>query len=205
MVILMHSKISRRGALSLIPAAVALSLVPAGAEALTVDEARGLIDKLLGEINGVINSGASEAAMIGKFESIFARYADVGYIAKSALGPAGRSASAGDIAAYVKAFQGYISRKYGKRFREFIGGEILVKDAKPVKSFFEVVSLAKLQGQAPFEVRWQVFEKGGKRLFFNLIIEGVNMLATERTEVGAMLDKAKGSIPGLTTALGSAG
>lgn len=205
MVTPLHSKMSRRATLTLIPAAIAFAALPMRAEALTVDEARGLIDKLVAEINGVINSGASESAMIGKFETIFARYADVDYIAKSALGPAGRSASGGDIAAYVGAFRGYMSRKYGKRFREFIGGQIIVTDAKAVKSFFEVVSVAKLKGQAPFEVRWQVLEKGGHRQFFNLIIEGVNMLAAERTEIGAMLDQAKGSIPGLTQALQSAG
>ena len=33
---------------------------------------------------------------------------------------------------------------------------------------------------------------------FNLVIEGVNMLTTERTEVGAMLDQAGGSVPKLT-------
>ncbi|MDH5530104.1 MAG: ABC transporter substrate-binding protein, partial [Paracoccaceae bacterium] len=45
----------------------------------------------------------------------------------------------------------------------------------------------------------------GKDLFFNIIIEGVNMLAAERTEIGAMLDKRKGDISRLTadlTALG---
>ena len=47
-------------------------------------------------------------------------------------------------------------------------------------------------------------DRGGKSLFFNLIIEGVNMLAAERTEIGAMLDQAGGSIPGLTKTLKSA-
>ena len=67
-----------------------------------------------------------------------------------------------------------------------------------------MISVAKLSGQAPFEVRWHVFDKGGKQRFFNLIIEGVNMLASERTEIGAMLDKAGGSIPKLTEALKTA-
>src|SRR5690606_27833469 len=133
-------------------------------------------------------SGKSEAAMIKDFERIFARYADVRYIAQSALGPAGRSAAKSDVAAYTTAFQGYIARKYGKRFREFIGGEIEVTGAHPLKSFFEVVSIARLKGQSPFDVRWHVFDKSGKDLFFNIIIEGVNMLATKRTEIGAMLD-----------------
>jgi phospholipid transport system substrate-binding protein len=200
----MPSDLSRRSVLALVPGAVMLASVPGVAQAITVDQARGLIDKLVAEINSVINSGASEGGMYPKFESIFARYADVSYIAKSALGPAGRAASGSEISAYTRAFQGYISRKYGRRFREFIGGEIVVQDAKPLKSYFEVVSQAKLKGQAPFEVRWHVVDRGGKSLFFNLIIEGVNMLAAERTEIGAMLDKAKGSIGGLTQALNAA-
>lgn len=68
-----------------------------------------------------------------------------------------------------------------------------------------MTSIAKLKGQAPFEVDWHVFDKSGKNQFFNLIIEGVNMLAAERTEIGAMLDKAGGSIDRLTQQLAKAG
>ena len=172
--------------------------------ALTVDQARGLIDKAVGDVNSVINSGASEAAMFGKFEAIFANYADVPTIARSALGPAAKQASAAQMATFTKAYQGYISRKYGRRFREFIGGKIEVTDARPYKSYFEVISVASLQGEAPFEVRWWVGDKSGKNLFFNIIIEGVNMLASERTELGSILDQNGGDVDKLITALNSA-
>jgi phospholipid transport system substrate-binding protein len=198
-------RLSRRRALTIAAGSLALAATGLPAAALNVDEARTLVGRLVGDINAVIASGKSEAAMIKDFERIFARYADVRYIAQSALGPAGRSAAKSDVAAYTTAFQGYIARKYGKRFREFIGGEIEVTGAHPLKSFFEVVSIARLKGQSPFDVRWHVFDKSGKDLFFNIIIEGVNMLATERTEIGAMLDQAKGSIPALTAALKKAG
>ncbi|MGB3146423.1 MAG: ABC transporter substrate-binding protein, partial [Paracoccaceae bacterium] len=82
-------------------------------------------------------------------------------------------------------------------------GKIEVRDARPLTKFFEVVSTAKLSGQAPFEVRWHVFEIGGQRRFFNIIIEGVNMLAAERTEIGAMLDKSGGNIDKLIANLKS--
>ena len=106
--------------------------------------------------------------------------------------------------AFTKAFQVYISRKYGRRFREFIGGKIEVNDARPVKSYFEVISTAYLKGESPFEVRWHVSDKSGHDLFFNIIIEGVNMLASERTEIGAMLDKRKGNIDALIADLHNA-
>ncbi|MCB6179537.1 ABC transporter substrate-binding protein [Rhodobacter sp. Har01] len=176
-------------------AAAAFGALPAAA--LSVDEARALIDKVVADINGVINSGKSEAQMMPSFEKLFARYADVPTIARSALGVAARSASNAQMKAFTKAFQHYISHKYGRRFREFIGGKIEVKDARPLKSYYEVISTAYLKGEAPFEVRWHVGDKSGKNLFFNIIIEGVNMLASERTEIGAMLDKRKGNIDAL--------
>ena len=167
--------------------------------ALTVDQARALIDKAISEVNATINSGKSEVAMYGDFERIFAIYADVPAIARSALGTAARTASAAQMSGFTRTYQGYISRKYGRRFREFIGGVIEVTNAQPVKSYFEVVSVAKLAGEAPFDLRWHVSDKSGRQLFFNIIIEGVNMLTAERTEVGALLDARGGNLDQLIT------
>lgn len=171
--------------------------------ALTTDEARNLIDTVVGEINAVINSGEPESAMFKDFERIFATYADVPIIARTALGADGKRASSAQMAAFTKAFQGYISRKYGRRFREFIGGRIEVTDSQPMKSWFEVVSVAHLQGEAPFDLRWWVSDKSGRNLFFNIIIEGVNMRAAESTEVRAILDKNGGDIDAMIAELNS--
>jgi phospholipid transport system substrate-binding protein len=189
--------ITRRGfGIGLVGGAAALAL-PLPAAALTVDQARALVGKTIADVNATINSGKSASAMYGDFERIFGSYADVPTIARSALGPAARSASNAQLAAFTTAYRGYMARKYGARFREFIGGQIEVTGARAVKSYFEVISVAKLRGQAPFDVRWHVSDKSGKDLFFNIIIEGVNMLASERTEIGAMLDRRKGDLNGL--------
>lgn len=189
--------ITRRGfGIGLVGGAASLAL-PLPAAALTVDQARALVGKTISDVNTTINSGKSAGAMIGDFERIFARYADVPTIARSALGPAARGASNAQLSAFTSTFQGYMARKYGARFREFIGGEIEVTGARAIKSYFEVISVAKLRGQSPFDVRWHVSDRSGKDLFFNIIIEGVNMLASERTEIGAMLDRRNGDINGL--------
>ena len=200
----MNDTITRRGLVVAAGATALLGLLPRPAAALDTASARALIDMAIGDVNKVINSGKPEPAMYKDFEGIFARYADVPAIARSALGPAARGASAGQMSAFTKAYQGYIGRKYGRRFREFIGGKIEVTDAKPLKSYFEVISIARLQGEAPFDLRWHVSNKSGRDLFFNIIIEGVNMLASEREEVGAMLKQQKGDIDALIAALKSA-
>ena len=198
---------NRRGFLALAGGAGAAALVtrPGAALALDTGSASALIQKSLAEVYAVINSGQPPAQMYRQFEAIFARYADVDIIARSVLGPAARQVGAAEFAAYKQAFQGYIGRKYGKRFREFIGSKIEVTGARPLKSFVAVTSVAYLNGRAPMEVEWHVSDKAGRPLYFNIIIEGVNMLASERAEIGAMLARRKGDVAALTADLRQAG
>jgi phospholipid transport system substrate-binding protein len=193
----------RRAVVAGLVAGAALAVLPMPALALSAEQAKTLVDKTVADINAIISSGKGEGAMLRDFEKLFSRYADVPTIARSVLGPAARTASKSQLSAYTKVFQGYISRKYGRRFREFIGGRIEVADAKAVKSYYEVISTAYLKGESPFEVRWHVSDKAGKSLFFNIIIEGVNMLASERTEMGALLDQRGGDLDRLIADLAS--
>lgn len=160
-------------------------------------QAAALVSRVVADINAIINSGRSESAMLGQFEQLFRRYADVPNVARATLGPDARSASAAQLNAFSDAFAVYLSRKYGRRFREFIGGEILVTGAKPVKRWVEVDTVAKLPGQAPFSVVFRVSDRSGRNLFFDIVIEGISLVRTEQTEIGAILDKNRGSIDGM--------
>ena len=201
----MTSDPSRRGFLLSGLAFTALTALPLPAWALTDALAKSLVDKIVGDINKVIASGKSESAMINDFERIFIRYADVGIIARSTLGVDSRRASNSQMRAFTRAFQGYVARKYGKRFREFIGGRIEVNSVRKVKSWHEVISTAHLRGSAPFEVRFLVSDRSGKVLFFDMVIEGVSLRLSERTEIGAMLDARQGNIDALINDLKKAG
>jgi len=193
--------ITRRGLVLGLAGGALASVLPLPAVALNADEARRLIDGAVADVNRIIDSGKSESAMFSDFERLFVKYADVPTIARSALGVAARGASKAQLSAFTKAFQGYISRKYGRRFREFIGGRIEVTDARAIKSYYEVISVATLRGESPFDLRWHVSDKSGQSRFFNIIIEGVNMLASERTEIGALLDQRGGDIDALVADL----
>lgn len=205
MTIITQTSITRRK--MLLGSAATLAAVPFATPsfALNTDQASSHVEKVVVAINKVIASGKSESSMIREFEKIFVKYSDVNYLASYALGVEGRRASAGQKGAFTKAFQGYIARKYGKQFRAFIGGRLEVTKSKPVKNHIEVKSVAHLKGQAPFDVTFFVSDKTGRVLFYNMFIEGISLLLTERTEIGAMLDRRKGNIDALITDLKSAG
>ncbi|MDQ7080128.1 MAG: ABC transporter substrate-binding protein [Paracoccaceae bacterium] len=162
--------------------------------ALTRQQATGLIGQLVNDLNAIINSGKPEKAMYKDFENLLRKYADLNIIARSSLGAAWRQATPSQRKRYTEAFISYLAAKYGKRFREFIGGKIVVTDTRKVKSGYLVNSTAYLPGQAPFAVDWQVSDRSGKNKMFNLYIEGISLLATERTEIGSMLDRRHGNI-----------
>ena len=173
---------------------VAFSGVTTFGWAENAKEAEILVTNLVADINAVISSGNSEAAMVRQFEKIFQSYADVPTIARYALGNDARALSKSQMESFTKIYSVYVSHKYGRRFREFIGGKIVVQKSRPIKSFFEVETLAHLKGWEPFTVSFLVSNRSGKLLFFNMFIEGINMLLSERTEIGAMLDKRRGNI-----------
>ena len=169
--------------------------------AMTEAGARALVDKVVADINGVIASGKSDAAILNDFEGLFARYADVDIMAQYALGNDGRTASAAQKRAFTDAFKTYIARKYSKRFRDFIGGRVEVVSARPIRSGYEIKTTVYLRGQSPYEVAFHVSDRSGRDKFFNIYIEGVNLLLTERTEIGAMLDQRGGNLNGLISDL----
>jgi phospholipid transport system substrate-binding protein len=182
-----------------------VALAPVQALALSDAQATQLVDRVVAEINKVIATGGSLSAMVRQFEGIFSRYADVPIIARSALGADARRASSAQLRAYTSAFQGYIARKYGRRFEEFVGGEISVQGTRQVKSFHEVQATVKLRGQSPFQVNFLVSDKSGQPRFFDMIIEGISLRLSEKEEIGAMLDRRKGNIDQLVADLKSAG
>lgn len=186
---------------SMLLAAVALPFTAPVSMALTEQSARNLVDRAVAEINQVIAAGGSEASMIARFDAIFERYADESYIAAYAMGADARRATNAQRAAFSSAFGDHLTTKYGRRFREFIGGRVQVQNARRVKNWVEVGAVVQLSGSAPFSVTFFVSDRTGTDKFFNLTIEGVSMLLSEREEIGALLDRNRGDIDAMIAAL----
>ncbi|MEX0971320.1 MAG: ABC transporter substrate-binding protein [Paracoccaceae bacterium] len=182
--------------------AAALVALPKGALALSADQSASFVQTVINEVLGIINSGRSEAQVLPLFEALFGRHADIATIARSVLGPAYRAASASQQRAFIAAFQHYMSFKYGRQFNDYRGADIsIVRVREAGNAQFLVESQVRQPGKSPFALEWHVFDAGGRPKVFDLIIEGIRMISSEREEVRAMLEAERGDVGALTRRL----
>ncbi|HRO11798.1 phospholipid-binding protein MlaC [Amaricoccus sp.] len=176
------------------------------ASAASTAQAEALVGKLSGELTQIVNSGRGEGQVYAGFESLLARYADMPAVSASVLGPPWRGATQAQKQAFVAAFQHYLSRRYGKQFREYRNARIEITGARDGgKAGVLVTTRVVRPGQESIAVDWQISDRSGSTRVVNLIIEGVSMLASERAQVGAMLEAQRGSIDGLIAQLRATG
>lgn len=161
-----------------------------------------LIERLADELTRLFSAGRSRSDLVVAFDRMLAEYADMAGVAAVALGPAWRSASAEERAAFVPAFQAYLSRKYGGFFARYRDAEVRVGGTHDKGRAGVMVKTRFIRfGERPVPVEWQVASRGGRPRVVNIIIEGVSMLASEREEIALRLEKAGGSVAGLAADL----
>jgi phospholipid transport system substrate-binding protein len=195
-------RVTRRRAIRVLAGGAAVAALAGPAAATAVARAQSLVATISSELTTLVNSGRAEAQLYRDFERILARYADMPAVAASVLGPPWRTASNAQKQAFVAAFQSYLSRKYGRQFRDYRNARIEVIGSRDAGKAGVLVQTRVLRpGQEPIAVDWQISERGGSPKAVNLIIEGVSLLASERAEVGAMLEGQRGDLNALIAAL----
>ena len=198
--------VSRRNLLLCGTATVVAAALPAPSLALTIDQARGLVDSVVKEVTRIVNSSTSEGQAIASFERILDRYSELAVIARAVLGPPWRQASGAQQKAYVTAFRGYVARKYGRQFREFKGAQVQITGAADRGNKGVLVNTSvKMPGREAVNVTWQVSDRGGSPKVLDIIVEGIRMISTERTEVGSILSANRNNLDALIADLSKRG
>jgi phospholipid transport system substrate-binding protein len=185
------SGMSRRGVMLGLAAAGAVLAFGAPARAQATAQAQAFVTSLSNELTQLVNSGRSDTQILDTFATLLAKYADLTAIGSSILGPPWRSASASQKQQFISAFSHYLSRRYGKQFREFKNAKINVTGARDAGRVGVLVNSQVLRpGQETVAVDWQISAQSGSQRVVNLVIEGVSMLATERAEMAGKLEAA---------------
>lgn len=182
--------------------ALSLAVLATPGFAFTAADATSVVEAALVDVQSTIDTGKTGNALYRDFEKIFDEYADVPLVAAGSLGITWRSASNAQKRRYTNAFASYLAEKYGKRFAEFAGATYEVTKTEETKRGYAVFTDLALPSGSNFELEWQVRETGGEYRIFDITIEGISMLISERTEIGAMLDARGGDLDKLIADLG---
>jgi len=120
---------------------------------------------------------------------------DVPGIARFVLGRYWRSASEQEQQEYLKLFEDYVVFVYGTRLSSFNGETFKVRGSRTDDSGTIVsTDIISPKGEAPIKVDWRLITDHGSFRINDVIIEGISMLVTQRSEFASVIQRHGGHV-----------
>jgi phospholipid transport system substrate-binding protein len=147
-----------------------------------------------------ITQGEREAA----FRRLLVQHFDVPQIGKWALGRYWRVASPAEQAEYLDLFEQFIVSTYAQRFRDYTNEQLEVVEVKSVMDDdggLMVHSHIVRDQPKPIRVEWRLATPESGYKIVDVVVEGVSMVQTQRSEFGSVILRNGGKVSGLITEL----
>ncbi len=127
---------------------------------------------------------------------------DVRLLGKWSLGRHWRKATKAERTEYLNQFEEFIVATYSKQFRKLTTEKISVSSASSRDSRLAIVHSRLLRDeQKAVRIDWRVSYPGGKYRIVDIIVEGISMAQTQRSEFGSVIRQNGGEVSGLIAAL----
>ena len=136
-----------------------------------------------------------------KFRKLLNSYFDINGIGKWALGRYWRKTSESERLEYLDLFENLIINTYANRFSQYTKEKLTVKGSSRRGKFALVKSQINGGKEKPIRIEWRVIFPDGNYKVFDIIVEGVSMLRTQRSEFSSVIRRNGGKISGLLVAL----
>ena len=164
-----------------------------------VDAAKGFIQKLGDEAVGTIAATQNdEDARLRQFRGLLNENFDVPGIGRFVLGRYWRIATPEQRDEYLKLFEESIIRTYARRFSDYSGETVSVDKARrDGEDFILVDSLIQRPSGGPVAVTWRLLDQGGTFKIVDVVVEGVSMSVTQRSDFSSVIQSGGGNIEAL--------
>jgi len=145
-----------------------------------------------------------QEARIEKFRQLLTAGFHLELIGKFVLGRHWRRASEAERAEFAQLFEDYLVASYAQKLSEYGGEKLVVQGGRPKgKSGAVVASRVVPPEGAPFQVEWRLRRAGDGWRIIDVVVEGVSMAVTQRSEFSSVISGRGGKIDGLLDALRS--
>lgn len=137
------------------------------------------------------------------FQRLFREYFDISVIGRYVLGRHWRKATQGERTEFLSLFENLIVTTYIKKFRKYTGESLIISGATSRNHRMAIVHSRILLGSGTPAIRvdWRVDFPDGSYKVTDLVVEGVSMVQTQRSEFSSVIRRNGGKVEGLITAL----
>lgn len=128
-----------------------------------------------------------------RFETLFVEAFDYGRIGKFVLGRFRREISAENMNEYLSLFKDMVVRVYAARFGEYNNEKFTVSGSHVIdKKIDTMVVSSKIvrPNDSKISIEWHMYQdKSGSWKIFDVVVEGVSMALTQRSEFSGILQQ----------------
>lgn len=144
----------------------------------------------------------SDQAREQAFRGLFASGFDVALLSRFVLGRHWRRASPEERQEFGQLFEDFIVATYARRLGGYSGETLTIGAARSLgKARAEVSSLLNRPKGAPIKVLWRLRQAGEGWRIVDIVVEGISMAATQRSEFASVIARGNGRLEGLLQAL----
>jgi phospholipid transport system substrate-binding protein len=178
-------------------------LIMAGAAAATSSadsdvKATAFMNKLWSHALELLNKNTPAAVRQAKFRDLFHQDFDSPGIARFVLGRYWRTASPDQQKEFLKLFDDYVVYVYTARLSDFEGEQFKINGSRPDQDSVVVSTDVLTPGApSPLRVDWRLVANDGSYKISDVIVEGVSMLVTQRSEFASVIQRHGGQLQGL--------
>lgn len=154
-------------------------------------------------IAGLTDTTRSEQEREALFRNLLNETFDIERIGQFVVGRYWRQADDDDRQAFLEAFEDAVVQRFLPLFTQYQGEQLIVGAAMPDNKNpkFTVVTSTYIDAQGRHvKADWRLIERNGRYKVFDVVVEGVSMAITLRSEYAAVI-KNQGGLPGLVTLL----
>lgn len=130
-----------------------------------------------------------------EFKTLLNAKFDLDTIGRFALGRYWRTASKAEKSEYLKLFKQMVFKVYANRFEEYGGQSLKVLGSRVEGRSDSIVSSVLTQNAGPdIKIDWRVRYKNGSYKIIDVVIEGVSMALTQRSDFSSVIQRGGGNV-----------
>ena len=156
-----------------------------------------MVTRLVKQILQAIDADSGDSSQERRMMAVIERETNLNLLARMTLGRYWRQATVQQRKVFADVFRRYLLQSFTSRLRRYAGTGLgavhdrftIMATKKAGKNDVVVRSLIKPPSGASLEVDWRIRSRDGRFFIIDLVVEGISLLITQRSEFGSVVER----------------